>query len=127
MHKDVSNEVAAGEADDTAGLPDRSLVAEEMGDHAGVVLTHAMARRPQRPVRVDPWDEYRVGGDLVIEEQPMTAIYENTVGAIVVRQLDAEGDTDNDPVVRFLPHYAPTVIRKIAELAGYHVLWAVAT
>jgi hypothetical protein len=74
-------------------------------DQAGAArLEPAAARITNRVVAVDPWDEYRVGGDLVVEEQPMTATYENTVGAIVIRQLDADGDANDDPLVRFLPH-----------------------
>jgi hypothetical protein len=112
MHHDAFDKTALGGTDHTSSpkIPSINDVQEP-----------AAPGTTKRIDALDPLEEYRNGGDLVIEEQPMTAIYENNAGAIVIRQLDASGYTDDDPFVRFLPHYAPSVIRKIAELAGYHV------
>ena len=117
MHHDAFDKTALGGTDHMSSPKIPSI-----NDSASAnVQEPAAAGTTKRSDAVDPWEEYRKGGDLVIEEQPMTAIYENIAGAIVIRQLDAAGYTDEDPFVRFLPHYAPSVIRKIAELAGYHV------
>ena len=66
----------------------------------------------------NPWDEYETSGALVIQEQRMTAVYENNSGGVVIRQADPDGCDDEDPFIWFGKHYAEHVIRAIAEVAG---------
>lgn len=111
-----------------AGDPSGPL--NEASDRAAAVLRAAAAALDGRPAssgpvrESDPWDDYRDDGELVIESQPRTAIYLNQADQVVVRQEGPDGDFRQDPFVRFSQHYAPCVIRKIAELAGYQVTLA---
>jgi hypothetical protein len=47
--------------------------------------------------------------DVIIEEQPRTAVYLNTVGAVVIRQETHPYD-DGDPCIRILPDRLPALV-----------------
>ena len=49
-------------------------------------------------------------GDVCIEEQPRTAVYRNTVGAIVIRQEAHPYADDGDPCIRIWPDRLPALI-----------------
>jgi hypothetical protein len=87
-------------------------------DRAAAVLEAAVARLRATPPKPNPWDEYETSGALVIQEQRMTAVYENNSGGVVIRQADPDGCDDEDPFIWFGKHYAEHVIRAIAEVAG---------
>lgn len=55
--------------------------------------------------------------DVVIQEQPRTAIYCNPSGAIVIRQAADSGYNENDPYVLIRPEFARLVAKRLIELA----------
>lgn len=69
-----------------------------------------------------PWTEANGGradwtkaaGDLCIAEQPATAVYWNTKGAVVIRQEDPYGD--DDPYVMVQPHNLPALILRLEQM-----------
>jgi hypothetical protein len=62
----------------------------------------------------DDFDWHAGNPDIVIREQPQTAVYENPYGCIVIRQ-EARDDND-DPLVYFVPENIPALIRRLQEM-----------
>jgi hypothetical protein len=81
----------------------------------------ALISRASTARRESFWTRDDVGEDLVIHEQPETAVYLNTSGAIVVRQRAASGDEDEDVVAVIRPEFAAALIGRVAELAELRV------
>ena len=70
--------------------------------------------------RSPDFDWYKDRDDLVIEEQPATAVYRNPRGSIVIRQkgdLDPETYETVDSWIVVEPHYAAALARAIMALA----------
>jgi hypothetical protein len=68
----------------------------------------------------EPWtsgkygpDWSRAGDDVAVTHQPAIAVYENTQGAIVIRQEDPLGD-DDDTIIVQVPNLA-ALISKLSE------------
>lgn len=54
--------------------------------------------------------------DIVIIEQPVTAIYTNPYGAVVIRQESRTGDNDDDPFVIFTRENLLALIHRLQEI-----------
>jgi hypothetical protein len=81
----------------------------------------SLIARATRPDRECFWTRDDVADDLVIHEQPETAVYINTTGAIVIRQRAASGDENEDTVAVIRPEFAAALIERVAELAELRV------
>jgi hypothetical protein len=72
------------------------------------------------PQRTDPepdshdFDWLADAVDIVIPEQPETAVYVNTAGAIVIRQ---RADYDDDPIIRIRPECVGALIARLRRVA----------
>jgi hypothetical protein len=64
--------------------------------------------------RRDDWC-WRDNPDVVIHEQPRTAVYSNPYGSVVIRQ-EAAWDAEDDAYVYFTPSNIPTLIKSLHEL-----------
>jgi hypothetical protein len=53
--------------------------------------------------------------DVVISEQPATAVYVNLQNAIVIRQESCNGD--DDPIIRIRPHNIEALIERLRTVA----------
>lgn len=102
--------------------PSEPATAEEQVDEAIAkgVVTLAPGKIPPPPgvvdePKYDPFDPEH--GDLILPEQPPTAVYVNVAGAVVIRQLR----DDDDVLVLVRPEHIEKLVaalRKAAEEAG---------
>jgi hypothetical protein len=60
--------------------------------------------------------------DIVIHEQPVTAIYLNPYGAVVIRQESRTGDNDDDPFVIFTRENLLALINRLKEIEQGRIL-----
>jgi hypothetical protein len=68
-----------------------------------------------KPPKYDPFDPKE--GDMVIPHQPAIAVYENTVGAIVICQCATAYDED-DPIIQVRPEHVEKLIASIRKVAA---------
>ena len=65
------------------------------------------------------WKEAREDGDVVAEWQPLTAVYQNPMGAVVIRQESTDyGEDDNCVYMR--PELIRPLINRLCEYSGYY-------
>jgi hypothetical protein len=65
--------------------------------------------------KYDPFDPKE--GDVVIAHQPAIAVYENTVGAIVICQCATAYDED-DPIIQVRPEHVEKLMARIRKVAA---------
>jgi hypothetical protein len=74
---------------------------------------------PEKPIAqaeaADRFDWSADNPDIAIHEQPMTAVYENPYGAVVIRQESRNSDED-DHFVFFRPESIPDLIRRLQSM-----------
>jgi len=85
----------------------------ELEDRRDTSLAAAAATHPE-PEGVD-FDWVADKSDVVIPEQPATAVYINLQGAIVIRQQCLDGD--DDPIIRIRPENVGTLIAALRRHA----------
>jgi hypothetical protein len=66
--------------------------------------------------RADDDDDVYRSENVIIHEQPMTAVYLNPRGQVVIRQRD---DFDGDRWVFFSTEHLPALMKALAEIAPY--------
>ena len=75
---------------------------------------------PPPPGVVDEpkWDPFAPDSeDMVIHHQPAIAVYENTVGAVVIRQVSDDPD-ERDPVIQVRPEHVEKLIARLRKVAA---------
>jgi hypothetical protein len=75
----------------------------------------AYADTPAENDGVQPFSWEHDDEDIILEEQPRTAVYENRSGAVVILQ-ESTGVYDDDQIVRIRPENVPALIK---ALKGY--------
>lgn len=65
--------------------------------------------------KYDPFDPKE--GDMVIPHQPAIAVYENTVGAIVIIQSSTDPH-EEDPIIMVRPEHVEKLIARIRKVAA---------
>jgi hypothetical protein len=114
---DADSETVATEARRLGEVFKAELAAAE-GD-AALVLADTLNRidaarnqpEPEPEPDSDPftWDDPE---DVIIRRQPMTAVYWNGRGSVVIRQ-EAEWNDNDDPFLTFDPHNLPNLIHRL--------------
>jgi hypothetical protein len=100
----VSPETSSGEEISLVGATDKAV---------------AMIASLAKPAPAVPeFDPFEPGSeDLVIPHQPAIAVYENTVGTVVIRQAN-EGLYEEDPVILVRPEHVEKLIAHIRKVAA---------
>jgi hypothetical protein len=74
---------------------------------------------PPPPGVVDEpkYDPFAPGcADMVVQSQPAIAVYENTVGAIVIIQ-ESSDPHEEDPIIRVRPEHVEKLVAKLRQVA----------
>lgn len=70
------------------------------------------------PAAEPEWDPFDgKSEEMVIPHQPAIAVYENTAGAIVIRQVASPSD-DEDPIIMVRPEHVEKLIARLRKVAA---------
>jgi hypothetical protein len=73
--------------------------------------------KPTPPAKEPEFDPFEPGSeDLVIPHQPAIAVYENTAGAVVIRQA-TDDSYERDPIIQVRPEHVERLIARLRQVA----------
>ncbi len=103
-------------ADQMAALPDdqRKIVQGAIDQCRGAILRMQEEREAQTPPPEFDWSDSE---NVVLHDQPETAVYFNPKGALVIRQR-ADWNEENDPFVYICPNNIAEFIDKLCDVVG---------
>ena len=117
MNKPVKPATLFPDAEQIA-KPSTALVVVPGADVAGSVHVGVEARAGRREhVQFNDPDYWSKSPDVILQEQPATAVYINTTGALVIRQ-EAAWDQDDDTYVFIAKSNQQAFLDKLCDVLG---------